>query len=57
MESGDKDLRNYLIKCSENREVFSFIDNYRNYKINHNEDTSKIDNLSKLIEARAGQGE
>lgn len=57
VESGDKDLRNYLIKCSENREVFSFIDNYRNYKINHNEDTSKIDNLSKLIEARAGQGE
>lgn len=55
VESGNKDLRNYIIKYSEKKETFDFIDNYRNYEINHNEDTSKIDNLNKLFEARFGQ--
>ena len=52
VEGGNKDLRDYIIKHSENKETFSFINVYRNYKINHNEDTSKIDNLNKLFETR-----
>lgn len=52
VEGGNKNLRDYIIKHSENKETFSFINVYRNYKINHNEDTSKIDNLNKLFETR-----
>lgn len=59
VESGNKDLRDYIIKHSENKDKFhyDFLDDYRKYKVNHNEDTSKIDNLNKQFEAKLSQDE